>query len=682
MKRTILYFFFITCSISAMSQNEEKSVTLDEVTVNGAKVFSKTDGQVIYPTEAQKKSSNNGYSILQKLSLANLRVDNVAHTVTAVDNKGGVQIRINGIIVGKEELLVLDTKTISKIDFIDNPGVRYGDDVAYVINIATQRQKTGYTLGADMGTALTNLDVDCTAYGNWNTGKSQFSVAFSGNGSKHNGTQEIENAEYRLNDSSLYNIERNDIKTQKKAEARAIKLTYNLADSTDMVFQASVNKSIQKVPEDYSLKNIVEDKGQYEAVRDNSSNDNSQWIDLYFFRQLTSNQSITANSVGTYISSGNSTYYNEWQPYQYDVVGKTASALSEVVYENRLKPFALSAGIDHRYKYTKNEYVGDASAITEMKQNAFYLFSEIKGTIRDFRYSLGLGASYQHYIQGRHSYNFWTFRPKVTVAYNIVQGLQASYTFEMKDRSSRIAMVSDVVIQRNSMEDVVGNPDLKPSRDRNHTLKLSYNNARLQTYLQCFYRHCDKPNMAHYERTADDRFVYTQINQKEISLLHSMAYVSYWLLPEKLSVSAYGGMQRCFNYGYDYTHCYTSWFFSGDVCAYLGSFTLRAYTDNGSRFLEGETKGYNGAYTALQASYSHKDWQFSLTWGNPFVGTHRAFESELLNCNIHKVNTTYNKDSGNWVNINVAWRMNRGKKHTSANKTINLSDTDNGIIGR
>ena len=43
-----------------------------------------------------------------------------------------------------------------------------------------------------------------------------------------------------------------------------------------------------------------------------------------------------------------------------------------------------------------------------------------------------------------------------------MNGMQLSYTFEMKDRASRIAMISDATIQTNCMEYTVGNPDLKP----------------------------------------------------------------------------------------------------------------------------------------------------------------------------------------------------------------------------
>ena len=139
---------------------------------------------------------------------------------------------------------------------------------------------------------------------------------------------------------------------------------------------------------------------------------------------------------------------------------------------------------------------------------------------------------------------------------------------------------------------------------------------------------------------------------------------------------------RCFNYGYDYTHCYTSWFCSAGITAYLGKFTLLVYADNGFRFLEGETKAYNGANTILQCSYNYGDWQFSFTWSNPFINSYKSTESEILNRNLYKHMLYYSRDSGNSLSLNISWRLSKGREHQSADKTINLSDTDNGIITR
>lgn len=680
MKRIFTFSLILLSASFAHAQDVEKSVTLEEVTVKASKVVNKPDGMIIYPTEAQKQASNNGYSFLDKLTLANIRIDNINHSITAIDNRGSVQLRINGIVADKQEMLALNPKDITKIDFINNPGVRYGEGIAYVINIVTHRTESGYTIGTDLTSALTTLQGDGMAYGKRNKGKSEWTLSYDINGYRFKGSKSTQLAEYTLNDGSIYTIERNDAESLRKAIAHEAKLTYNWADSTVTVFQASLSGAFNNAPDNYKLKDIIDGSRQYRATSRDDDKSYSPVLDIYFFRQFTPRQSITANAVGTYISTQTSSYYDEGTPYQYEVDGKTASLLTEVVYENRLKPFTLSTGLNYSYKYTKNDYRGDASSLTKTNNNRLYAFAEIKGMLKQLRYTLGTGASYIHYTQNGHRYNYWTFHPKASLTYQFNNNLQLSYTYQMRDVVSRIAMTSDATVRTNSMEWTVGNPDLKPSHDMDHRLQLSYNTQRLQTLVEGYYKQCLKPNMAHYERTDNNRFIYTQINQKEIDALDVMAYASYWLLPEKLQMAANGGIYRCFNFGYDYTHCYTSWYYAGSITAYLGKFTLQGYVDNGNRFLEGESKGYNGAYSVLKASYTWRNWQFSLSWVNPFNSHYKSYENKLLNRNLYKHTIGYSKDSGNQVSLNISWRINRGSRHKSAEKTISLSDKDNGII--
>ena len=680
MKRLITLSIILSSAYCVYAQDVEKNITLGEVTVKAAKVVNKSDGMMIYPTDAQKQASNNGYSILEKLTLANLRIDNINHTVTAIDNSGGVQLRVNGIIAGKQEMLALNPKDIAKINFINNPGVRYGDGIAYVIDIVTRRAESGYTVGTDLTAALTTLQGDGMVYGKWNKGRSEWSLSYDVSGYKSKGSKSSQLAEYTLTDGSIYTVERNDVESLRKSIAHDAKLTYNWADTTATVFQTSLSGTFNDAPDDYNIKEIADGARRYRATSRDADKSYSPVLDIYFFRQITPRQSVTANAVGTYISTQTSNYYDEGNPYQYDVDGKTASLLAEIIYENRLKPFTLSAGGNYSYKHIKNDYSGDASSLTKTSNNRLYAFAEIQGTIRKLRYTLGAGASYIHYTQNSHRYDFRTFHPKVSLTYDINNSMQLGYTCQMQDKVSRIAMTSDVAVRTNSMEWTAGNPDLKPSHDMDHRLQFSYNTNRLQTFVEGYYKQCLKPNMAHYERTADNQFIYTQKNQKEIDVLNVMAYAGYWILPEKLQIAANGGVYRCFNFGNDYTHCYTSWFYVCSITAYLGNITLQGYADNGNRFLEGESKGYNAAYSVLKASYTWRNWQFSLSWANPLNNNYKAYENELLNRNLYKYTVGYSKSSGNQVSLNVSWRLSRGSKHDSAEKRINLSDADNGIL--
>lgn len=670
---------FILFSFAASAQTAEQSIELGEVEVKAARIVHKTDGLLLYPSDAQKEASSSGYSVLQKLSLPNIRIDEDARNVSTI-NKGSVQLRINGIIVDQAEMLSLDPKSIRKIDFIDNPGVRYGDGVAYVIDITTRRATSGYTVGTFLSQSLNAENGNYTVYGKWNTGKSELSLNYDFGYKDFDGNRMEETAYYHLNDGSVYTIQRNDIASRSRRFNNRVKLTYNLADSTRYVFQASLSGDFSHVPGDFNRKSVIDGTEEYIAIQQDNSRTGSPVLDLYYFQQLTPRQSVTLNAVGTYIDTNSSTSYDEGSPYRYNVDGKTYSLMSEAIYENKLKPFTLSTGINYSQKYTNNTYTGDVSSLTLMHNNRFYLFSEIKGYWGKLRYSVGIGASYLHYRQQEHTYDYWTFCPKAALSYDFTNALQVSYNFQSNERTSRIAMISDAMIRTNSMEWTAGSPDLKPNRETYHTLRLSYSEGRLQAYIEGFYKICHRPNMAVYERTADDQFIYTQRNQKEIDALQTAGYVNYWLLPDKLSVALYGGLFRCFNFGYDYTHCYTSYFLTGNVHAYLGNFSLQAYADNGWRFLEGESKGYNGNSILLKGSYQYKSCQFSLAWQLPLMQRYKMFETDILNCNLQKSTALYSTDICNLVSLTVTWRLHKGRKYRTVNKTIQLKDSDTGII--
>ena len=89
MKRLILFSMVCMLTATIWAQNDgerqssEKSVTLDEVTVKGARTIQKVDGQWIYPTKQQIENSANGYSLLAKLTLPHIRVDEAMNSITA-----------------------------------------------------------------------------------------------------------------------------------------------------------------------------------------------------------------------------------------------------------------------------------------------------------------------------------------------------------------------------------------------------------------------------------------------------------------------------------------------------------------------------------------------------------------------------------------------------------------------
>ena len=112
---------WMTSCLEVAAQEKEletakDSVALDEVVVKAARVVNKADGKLIFPSEVQKEHSHSGFSLLGSLMLPNIRVDEANHSIAAIDQRGNVQVRINGIIANLHEVQALDVAAVTSDD--------------------------------------------------------------------------------------------------------------------------------------------------------------------------------------------------------------------------------------------------------------------------------------------------------------------------------------------------------------------------------------------------------------------------------------------------------------------------------------------------------------------------------------------------------------------------------------
>ena len=671
MKR-LFFLPLLATMIAVHAQDIKEGETLQEVTVKGSKVVQRVDGQTIYPTRQQLESSTNGYSLLSKLTLPHLRIDPVMHTITALSNLGNVQVRINGIMASKEDLLALDMKAVQHIDYIDNPGVRYGEGIAYVVNIIVKKPVSGYDIGADLTNTLTAVNGDETVYGKFNYGKSEFGVNYSLGYQNFKGTGYEEQATYELESGEKRSILRQQLDGQNKSLNHNIQLTYSLSDSS-YVFQSKLSASRDIQPHRlWSKFDSFEDRS--------SSRTSSPALDLYFHRDFKRHQSLTANAVATYIKTDSHAEHNEGGNYAYNVTGKTYSLWTEAVYENRLKPFTLSLGAQYGQKYINNVYSGDANADNAMRSSTLYFFGQLKGRLGKLGYMGGLGVSTRYYRQAEWNDRFLLFRPKLTVAYPLARNLRAKYDFEVSQHVSQIALVSDVSIKQNAMETLVGNPEITPNRVTSHDLSLTYSTPRIMSELQGYWRLNANCNMEKYTRK-DGHFYQTQTNAgNECSFFFIQSYNRWEAIPEHLSITLYGGIYRFYNFTDNYRHTYTAFNGGASVEAYLGRWTLTAYADNGWNFMEGEHRGHQAPAWYLTASYQLKNITFSLYAQHPFCARPLTNKTEVLSRYIHKDITQHSRDFGNMLTLNITWHLSSGRKYRDIQRTMNHRDTETGIL--
>lgn len=664
----------------AMSQ-QEKEMHLNEVTVEAAKVINKPNGKLIIPSDAEKQAANNGYSLLSKMPLPSVEVDAVSHIISSSNNRGEVQVRINGAICNKEDMLAIDPKIIKSIDFINNPRVRYGKDIAYVINIKTRRADEGYSLGTDITNTLTAWNGDNTVYTKWNHKNSELGITYNFNYRDFKGSRCIELADYLLNDGSHYIVNRDDVSRRNRNFGNQLELKYNLADFDSYVFQTTLTTDFEHDPGSYINRLFSESRYQ-PLLTHQRSNDksNAPTLDLYFFHKLGKHQSFTANMVATSILTNMYNFNSEGDAYSYSVDGKTYSLTSEAIYENRLKPFMLSMGFRHRLKYTSNEYKGDVNSLNNMHNQSLYLFGELKGCWQNLSFSSGFGVSNERYRQATDKFSYWLFRPKATLDYALSDALSLRYVFEISQHISQIAMVSDTRIRTNSLEWTVGNPNLKPNSVIENDFSINFSKPRIQSDIDLYYKVNPNCNMASYSRTEEDKFMFTQKLQKGVSMLMISHYLNYYLIPDKLSFSYEMGIYRFFNYGDDYTHYLTSYDLGGSLKAYLGKWTIEARAYSGFRFMEGETRNHQAATSTLSCSYRIANCNLSLYWQQPFQANPRINKAEVVNSLVHKQLSLYSSDKGNRISLNFSWKFNQGKQYRKINRKLHNKDNQTGIL--
>ena len=673
---------FLFCSlavfaINATAQDTDKNVSLNEMTVQGTRIIQKVDGQWIYPTKQQIENSPNGYSLLAKLSLPHIRVDEAMNSITALTNLGTVQVRINDIIASQEDMQTLDMQGVERIEFIDNPGVRYGEDIAYVINIKVKKAASGYVVGSQLTNSLTTTNGNNSFFGKVNHGLSELAFNYNLDYRNFKGTEYDERARYELESGDIVSIHRKSLSQQSKNLTHNAQITYSLSDS-NYVFQARLSGKRDIQPQrNYS--EMVVDEAPYNEG--SSSRNTSPSLDLYYHHDFHRHQSLTANIVGTYTKTTGDVENNEGYAYQYASKGKMYSLWNEAIYENQLKPFTLSFGLQFLQRYNHNVYSGDISVNDYTHISELYLFSQLKGQLRKLSYFGGLGVSRRYYRQGDKHHNFWLFRPKLSITYPLSDDLKLNYSFEIYQHVSQIVTTSDVSIKKNAMETILGNPDIRPNRVTSHQLKLSYSTPRFTSELQGYYRlnaHC---NMEKYIRK-DDHFYYTQTNaDNDCRFFYFESYNQYDIIPQKFTATVYGGIYRFFNFGDGYTHTYTSFNGGCSLQAYLGRWTLGSYADNGWNFMEGEHRGHQAPVWYFTCNYRLNDaFDISLYLQHPFCQNPLTNKTEIVSRYVQKELSQHYSDYGNMLTLKLSWRLDHGRKYRDIHRTMNYSDSGTNVL--
>ena len=679
----VLLTMWTSPGLKAQTDVPNDSVQLEEVVIKGARVVNRTDGKLIFPSEEMTESASSGYTLLKMLPLPNVKVDDINETVSAANSlMGNVQVRINDVEATTADIQSMQPKEVEKVELIDRPGVRYGENVGIVLNIITRKVTSGYVVGAS-GTLVPKADmVKGNAYTKNNSGNNELSLNYSGYYRHSNGMNEVEHAEYLMADNKYSKVERNTNDIINRNTMHDIQARYSWINADGSAFLTTLSTSIDNNPRDFRTTDVAYSDGRNTSETiDNSEKTISPLLDLYFKTQLGKSQSLVANATGSYTHTDYAyLFITDDKSFGYNTLGKTWSLKSEAMYENRMKPFTFSAGLRYAQKYIDNDYSGDATLVSQIHSSNIYAFSQIQGSLWKIGYMVGLGLSHEYYRQGETRYDRVWLRPKLNLSLPLSQHIRLNYTLTSAPASSKLQNMSGMSIITNDMEYSEGNPKLIMARRDDHTLTLSYQSPRLYTQLMTFFRHNAHPAMQHVYRTEDDRFVKTFLKGRRIDLLMLQSYTNYDIIPQHLNAYVSAEMLNIWNDGQNYSHRLTSFNFNIGLTAWLGHWTIMATMDNGYHFMENEYESRNIFSDFVSVSYKYKNITAGLFCQNMFKRNAKIEEVENHNRLAHKLLIAHNHNTSSAIGIKLTWKLSEGRNFKGIDRDTNsLKDTETGV---
>lgn len=674
---------------------QENPNLIKEVVVKADPVINKVNRQIIFPSLIQQTSSSTGLDLLNKVMLPDLIVNTTQNTISSLANDGSVQLQINNVKSTVQDILSLVPGYILRIEYINQPSVRYGEGVSCVINFVTRQLTSGMTGGVNLRNAMSTGYGNDNIYIKINSKASQFSLDYGMSYRHYKDQYQNTSQKYLLKDGTFRSLTKAGVYSPYKQQLHSVSLAYNWTKIDKSVFNVIFRNELSNVPLFNTIQLIKEvsqnNLRSHTGVKDKNY---SPSFDLYYSLALPNKQNIYANIVGTYISSD---YYRDYVEYPvndnviepthyYTVDGGKYSLIAEFIYEKEFdRGWVWSSGVRYNQSYLKNEYVDSYDKnITEMDNSDLYAYTELDGTLKKLGFNIGLGVSRQYFNENMHKYTYYTVRPRLSLSYSLTKNIFLQYSFSINPVLPSLARISDVSLWQNNYEIIVGNPSLKPYRGYMNNFSLRYKIGRYTIQANGHYQYSPKPIMGTSIYRVDENdhyyFVYGYANQKSFSQIQGKLNLRAEIIKDCFYLTAYGGINRYINKGNAYSHTYTGYFGGMQMEGIYKQWTLSASVRSRINYLFAETLNHGECGSDIALTYKHKSLKVGAGIMNAFLNKGTSSGQELLSSIAPKEMWNFTRDLGNMVYFSLAWNFSVGTMFKQENKIFYNSDIESGVV--
>ena len=659
------------------------SEVLDEVVIEGEKVVQKIDRQLVMPTQTQKKAATNGISLLQHLQLPNLSVNVIEKTI-ATNYGESVQLRINGVEVTQAEVIAIRPEDVIRVEVHEQPGLRYGGAAA-VIDYIVRRRESGGNVSADLTNGVSPLGFgNYQMSGKYHQGKSSFSALMQWYRRDLEWNRENEETFY-YPDKVITNRETVAAPNRIKYDYIWTSLNYNYTNGEKSMLNIAFRNNTKDIPYGFTDRNTIlhqEDK-EYEVKDREQSETHIPSLDVYYQLNLKNDQHLYFDVVGTYLKSNNQRTYSMTEVGQspIEIFSKTEgdkySIIGEAIYERPLWKGKFTTGMKHTQATMDNVYDGEAQTKVSMNTAETSLFTEYQSKVGKLNYTLGMGALRTFYKQGNTSQEKYFFRPTLNLSYTLGK-VFLRYNASMSGYAPSLSALSNVEQGMDAYQVRRGNPNLKSVTYFTNRFSVAYRNKWMNVDVSARYSYDDKPIME--ETLYEGRmFIRTYANQKGLHRLMCQTSIQIRPFKEYLSISLNPFFNRYISEGNNYLHTHSNWGFRGSIISMYKHWVFMADMNTSYHDLEGETITKGEAIHSIALGYNKEKWAIQVMTMNPFTNDYHQSVENVSKLAPNK-QLAFSKDFTRMVMLNVSFNLSFGKQKQTANKRMENSDTDAGIL--
>lgn len=672
---------------------QEGAMELGEVVVESQAVIQKVDRQILLPSKEQMQASSDGVSLLQNLQIPRIVISPIDNSVKTLSDES-VQLRINGVEASTSDVKAINPKDIIRVEYHDQPGVRYNGAAAVVDYIVKHRDTGGsLMLAGTNGLTLPGIGNYYLA-GKVHFGKSSIQAV---------ATYAPYDIYWTRTNNEIYNfstgkIENNEVgePTRYKTYPVNVSLNYNWTNGDKNMLNIRLRDNMAYTPYGPSDRDsrLFQPTDSFEIHDHDKSSSQSPSLDIYYQHNLPHKQHLYFDVVGTYINTHSDRRFlqtplrgsasNDTTNVLSSVRGDKWSLIGEAIYEKEWENIMLTVGARHNQQWVKNTYWGNTAATVNMTTAETYAFAEMRHRVDKFSYVVGIGVMHTLIEQGGQKQSTWIARPQLTMSYDFGKGWFWKYKGYVSGYQPSLSQLSDITQQIDKYQMRRGNPNLKSVMYVSNEMELSWQSKHVNLNLWANYSYDHKPIMEEtFEEIIDGSPYAIRMydNQRGYHKLNVSPSVQVKLLDNKLMFNVTPFVKYMVSQGNNYNHEHINYGVRGGIFYLLKGWRFFADVVTAQHNLWGETLTLGELTHDIGINYNSEHFGFGIMMVNPFSPHGSRTVTKDLSALAPTANTAVMQNYRQVLMLNFNVNLDFGSRaSTRGYQRINNEDTESGIL--